>query len=174
MRLTDAFLIGSYLYVPRNYAYSVQTEPMLLVGSFIGYSNINYALSEVKHPVKTLKRALPICIIIIAILYLLVNSTSRDLSVAYTISETLPSCICGYRLESNYMNADTDLCPVRRDPQGGHDYFRPARRRALHAQHVRTHCGEGRVCAHRAFRHRQRPRRPRASLPYPPHLYSLL
>ncbi|KZW03418.1 high-affinity methionine permease [Exidia glandulosa HHB12029] len=44
-----------------------------VIWSFIGYSNLNYALSEVRHPVRTLKRALPISIGIIAVLYILVN-----------------------------------------------------------------------------------------------------
>ncbi|EJD47576.1 high-affinity methionine permease [Auricularia subglabra TFB-10046 SS5] len=44
-----------------------------VIWSYIGYSNLNYALSEVRHPVRTLKRALPITIGTIAILYILVN-----------------------------------------------------------------------------------------------------
>jgi amino acid transporter len=41
--------------------------------SFIGYSNANYALSEVKDPVKTIKRAAPLAILSVAIVYMLVN-----------------------------------------------------------------------------------------------------
>ncbi len=41
--------------------------------SFIGYSNANYALSEVRDPVRTLKRAAPLAMIVITIVYLLVN-----------------------------------------------------------------------------------------------------
>ena len=67
-------IIVCYLVLLRRYlAHESQLTSLGLIGSFIGYSNLNYALSEVKHPVKTLKRALPICISIIAVLYILVN-----------------------------------------------------------------------------------------------------
>lgn len=41
--------------------------------SYIGYSNANYALSEVHNPVRTLKRAAPLAIGLVAAVYLLVN-----------------------------------------------------------------------------------------------------
>jgi len=41
--------------------------------SFIGYSNANYALSEVKDPVKTLKRAAPLAMFFVTSVYLLIN-----------------------------------------------------------------------------------------------------
>jgi amino acid transporter len=41
--------------------------------SFNGYSNAHYALSETKDPVKTLKRAAPLAMILITVMYLLVN-----------------------------------------------------------------------------------------------------
>jgi len=41
--------------------------------SFIGYSNANYALAEVRDPVRTLKRAAPIAMSAVTIVYLLVN-----------------------------------------------------------------------------------------------------
>ncbi|KAJ7600512.1 APC amino acid permease [Mycena floridula] len=44
-----------------------------VIWSFIGYSNANYALSEVRDPVKTIKRAAPLAIITVTALYLLVN-----------------------------------------------------------------------------------------------------
>ncbi|KAH8923865.1 high affinity methionine permease [Atractiella rhizophila] len=44
-----------------------------VIWSFIGYSNVNYALSEVKNPVRTLKIAAPLAIISVTILYILVN-----------------------------------------------------------------------------------------------------
>ena len=44
-----------------------------VIWSYIGYSNANYALSEVKDPVRTLKRAAPAAIILVSILYMLVN-----------------------------------------------------------------------------------------------------
>ncbi|KLO05674.1 amino acid transporter [Schizopora paradoxa] len=44
-----------------------------VIWSFVGYRNANYALSEVRDPVRTLKRAAPLAIIVITVLYLLVN-----------------------------------------------------------------------------------------------------
>ncbi|KLO05675.1 APC amino acid permease [Schizopora paradoxa] len=44
-----------------------------VIWSFIGYQNANYALSEVRDPVRTLKRAAPLAIIVITIVYMLVN-----------------------------------------------------------------------------------------------------
>lgn len=41
--------------------------------SFIGYSNVNYALSEVKNPVRTLKIAGPLAIASVSVVYILVN-----------------------------------------------------------------------------------------------------
>lgn len=41
--------------------------------SFIGYSNANYVLSEVRDPVRTLKLANPIALVFITITYLLAN-----------------------------------------------------------------------------------------------------
>ncbi|RMZ81372.1 hypothetical protein DV738_g2265, partial [Chaetothyriales sp. CBS 135597] len=54
-------------------AYGVVTALYNVIWSFIGYSNANYALSETKDPVKTLKRAAPTAIILVAILYMLAN-----------------------------------------------------------------------------------------------------
>lgn len=39
----------------------------------MGYSNANYALSEVRDPVRTIKRAAPLAVFSIAIVYILVN-----------------------------------------------------------------------------------------------------
>ncbi|TFL03428.1 high affinity methionine permease [Pterulicium gracile] len=44
-----------------------------VIWSYIGYSNANYALTEIKNPVPTLKKAGPLAIIGITILYMLVN-----------------------------------------------------------------------------------------------------
>ncbi|KAI0945356.1 hypothetical protein AcW1_001599 [Taiwanofungus camphoratus] len=44
-----------------------------VVWSFIGYSNANYALSEVRDPVRTIKRAAPLAMCLITLAYLLVN-----------------------------------------------------------------------------------------------------
>ncbi|KAI5468119.1 amino acid/polyamine transporter I [Mariannaea sp. PMI_226] len=54
-------------------AYGVVTALYNVIWSFIGYSNANYALSETKNPVRTLKIAAPIAITSVSILYMLVN-----------------------------------------------------------------------------------------------------
>lgn len=54
-------------------AYGVVTALYNVIWSYIGYSNANYAMSEMKNPVQTLKRAAPIAILTIGILYMLVN-----------------------------------------------------------------------------------------------------
>ncbi|KZL86882.1 amino acid permease, partial [Colletotrichum incanum] len=53
--------------------YGVVTALYNVIWSYIGYSNANYALSETKNPVRTLKIAAPVGIITISILYMLVN-----------------------------------------------------------------------------------------------------
>ncbi|TEA22329.1 High-affinity methionine permease [Colletotrichum sidae] len=54
-------------------AYGVVTALYNVIWSYIGYSNANYALSETKNPVRTLKIAAPAAIIGVSILYMLVN-----------------------------------------------------------------------------------------------------
>ncbi|KAF2027847.1 amino acid transporter [Setomelanomma holmii] len=54
-------------------AYGVVTALYNVIWSYIGYSNANYALSETKNPVRTLKIAAPTALITVAILYMLVN-----------------------------------------------------------------------------------------------------
>lgn len=44
-----------------------------VIWSYVGYSNANYALGEVKNPVRALKIAAPSALIIIAVLYIFVN-----------------------------------------------------------------------------------------------------
>lgn len=44
-----------------------------VIWSYIGYSNANYALSETKNPIRTLKIAAPTALAIVSILYMLVN-----------------------------------------------------------------------------------------------------
>lgn len=44
-----------------------------VIWSYIGYSNANYALGEIKNPVKVLKIAAPSALLVITILYMLVN-----------------------------------------------------------------------------------------------------
>ena len=41
--------------------------------SFVGYTNMNCALSEVRDPVRTIKRAAPLAMISVTVIYLLVN-----------------------------------------------------------------------------------------------------
>ncbi|KAF7304365.1 High affinity methionine permease [Mycena chlorophos] len=54
-------------------ANSLVTALYNVIWSFIGYSNANYALSEVKDPVRTIKRAASLAIVSVAIVYMLVN-----------------------------------------------------------------------------------------------------
>lgn len=44
-----------------------------VIWSYVGYSNANYALGEIKNPVRVLKIAAPSALLIITILYILVN-----------------------------------------------------------------------------------------------------
>jgi len=54
-------------------AYGVVTALYNIIWSFTGYSNANYALSETRNPVRTLKIAGPAALIIVSILYMLCN-----------------------------------------------------------------------------------------------------
>ena len=54
-------------------AYGIVTALYNVIWSYIGYSNANYALSETKNPVKTLKIAAPAALGAVAILYMLAN-----------------------------------------------------------------------------------------------------
>ncbi|KAJ7624850.1 APC amino acid permease [Roridomyces roridus] len=49
------------------------TSLYAVIWSFIGYANANYALSEVRDPVRTIKRAAPLAMMAVTVLYLLVN-----------------------------------------------------------------------------------------------------
>ncbi|KAH9897021.1 amino acid transporter [Cubamyces lactineus] len=44
-----------------------------VIWCFIGYSNANYALAEVRDPVRTIKRAAPLAMLSVTLVYLLVN-----------------------------------------------------------------------------------------------------
>ncbi|KAG6825519.1 hypothetical protein H0H92_003419 [Tricholoma furcatifolium] len=44
-----------------------------VIWSFIGYSNANYALSEVKDPIRTIKRAAPLAMFCVTLVYMFVN-----------------------------------------------------------------------------------------------------
>lgn len=54
-------------------AYGVVTALYNVIWGFVGYSNANYALSETKNPVRTLKIAAPLAIITVSVLYMLAN-----------------------------------------------------------------------------------------------------
>ncbi|KAK4232999.1 amino acid/polyamine transporter I [Achaetomium macrosporum] len=54
-------------------AYGVVTALYNVIWSFVGYSNANYALSETRNPVRTLKIAAPLAIGVISVLYMFVN-----------------------------------------------------------------------------------------------------
>ncbi|KAL9095951.1 MAG: hypothetical protein Q9165_001949 [Trypethelium subeluteriae] len=54
-------------------AYGVVTALYNVIWSYIGYSNANYAMSEIKNPVRTLRIAAPIAISIVGVLYMLAN-----------------------------------------------------------------------------------------------------
>ena len=54
-------------------AYGIVNALYNVIWSFVGYSNVNYALGEVKDPVRTLKIAGPTALVFLAILYIFVN-----------------------------------------------------------------------------------------------------
>ncbi|SMN18668.1 similar to Saccharomyces cerevisiae YGR055W MUP1 High affinity methionine permease, integral membrane protein with 13 putative membrane-spanning regions [Maudiozyma saulgeensis] len=54
-------------------AYGIVNALYNVIWSFVGYSNVNYALGEVKNPVRTLKIAGPTSLIFLAIIYIFVN-----------------------------------------------------------------------------------------------------
>ncbi|OAQ97869.1 hypothetical protein LLEC1_05963 [Akanthomyces lecanii] len=54
-------------------AYGIVTALYNVIWSYVGYSNANYALSETKNPAHTLKRAAPLAIGTISVLYMLAN-----------------------------------------------------------------------------------------------------
>ncbi|CCF56060.1 hypothetical protein KAFR_0A06250 [Kazachstania africana CBS 2517] len=54
-------------------AYGIVTALYNVIWSYVGYSNVNYALGEVKNPVRTLKLAGPTSLIFITIIYIFVN-----------------------------------------------------------------------------------------------------
>ncbi|KAI1798050.1 APC amino acid permease [Ganoderma leucocontextum] len=71
---------------PKNFEWSTMWEGSLSGGAnafvtglfnviwcFIGYSNANYALAEVRDPVKTMKRAAPLAMLFVTLMYMLVN-----------------------------------------------------------------------------------------------------
>ncbi|EDO15555.1 hypothetical protein Kpol_1042p14 [Vanderwaltozyma polyspora DSM 70294] len=54
-------------------AYGIVNALYNVIWSFVGYSNVNYALGEVKDPVRTLKIAGPTSMVFVAIIYIFVN-----------------------------------------------------------------------------------------------------
>lgn len=73
----NAFVTGLYnviWFVSRYSSFVLYSFSLFLCRrSFIGYSNANYALSEVRDPVRTLKRAAPLAMLLVTLVYLLVN-----------------------------------------------------------------------------------------------------
>lgn len=57
----------------KSSAYGIVTALYNIIWSFVGYSNANYALSETKNPVRTLKFAAPLAVGSISVLYMLTN-----------------------------------------------------------------------------------------------------
>lgn len=53
--------------------YNIASGLYKVIWSFIGYSNANYALGEIRNPVRTLRIAGPLAIGIVSILYMLAN-----------------------------------------------------------------------------------------------------
>lgn len=77
-------------------AYGVVTSLNNVIWSYVGYSNANYALSETKNPVRTLKIAAPLAIGTVSILYMLANisyfagvSKEEILSAQRTVAASL-------------------------------------------------------------------------------------
>ena len=81
-------------------AYGIVTALYNVIWSYIGYSNANYALSETKSPVKTLKRAAPAALILVSILYMLCN-VSRTHHLKSAGSQFLDRIFCS-GLQSRY------------------------------------------------------------------------
>ncbi|CAG9946861.1 unnamed protein product [Clonostachys rosea f. rosea IK726] len=54
-------------------AYGIVTSLNNVIWSYVGYSNANYALSEMKNPIRTLKISAPLAILGVGILYILAN-----------------------------------------------------------------------------------------------------
>ena len=65
-------------YLP-NCSYGVVTALYNVIWSYIGYSNANYALSETRDAVRTLKIAAPAALGIVSVLYMLVNVSNFNL-----------------------------------------------------------------------------------------------
>lgn len=53
--------------------YGVVTALYNIIWSYIGYSNVNYSLGEVKNPVKTLKYSAPLALLFLSVIYMFVN-----------------------------------------------------------------------------------------------------
>ncbi|ROT42037.1 high-affinity methionine permease [Sodiomyces alkalinus F11] len=78
--------LGGHLKIPNDFnnfhnafegttasGYGVVTSLYNVIWSYLGYSNANYALSETKNPVRTLKIALPLALGAISVIYMLIN-----------------------------------------------------------------------------------------------------
>lgn len=58
---------------PSSHIRILYSPNLILPRSFIGYSNANYALSEVRDPIRTIKRAAPLAMLFVATVYMFVN-----------------------------------------------------------------------------------------------------
>jgi len=70
-RTSSRILYGGLLLTSNRYG--VVTALYNVIWSYIGYSNANYALSETKNPVRTLKIAAPLALGLVSVLYMLCN-----------------------------------------------------------------------------------------------------
>jgi amino acid transporter len=73
-------------------AYGIVTALYNVIWSYIGYSNANYALSETKNPVQTLKRAAPAALVLVSVLYMLCNVNTLLISSKF-VADIFPDCI---------------------------------------------------------------------------------
>ncbi len=56
-----------------HFSASVGKQIYMSKRSFTGYSNANYALSEIRNPVRTIKRAAPLAVSSVIVVYLFTN-----------------------------------------------------------------------------------------------------
>ena len=69
----QCYLVCVYVYLGYLYVRISSLIYNSIIRSFIGYSNANYALSEVRDPVRTIKEAAPLAMIFVTAIYLRVN-----------------------------------------------------------------------------------------------------
>lgn len=67
------FIMVSCFYRACLQVINLTNAPSIVIWSFIGYSNAFYAMSEIRSPIKTVKIAAPVAILLVSVLYMLVN-----------------------------------------------------------------------------------------------------